>query len=306
MKTGQQCDIRACGWTLVELIVTLAILALLLGLSFSGVQRVRATAARVACQSRIGQVAMACHSYHARSSFLPVGQQYGPRPYNVSDSTLSIRSTWPLALLNDLEQSNLATQFETLERTGSMIHLPPFEPIWSRHIAILRCPNDSRDVGESSAFATYPTRFGLNNYLGNAGTGLVANDGMFHRDRRVSLINVTDGTSSTLLFGERPSFESGARSAWYPTHADTVSFIMPVNPVYASAGSESSGCTPEPSVFESGHTASPCHAYHYWSLHSGGANFAFADGHVSFLRYSAATILPALATRNGGESVMPD
>ncbi len=44
-----------------------------------------------------------------------------------------------------------------------------------------------------------------------------------------------------------------------------------------------------------------------WSLHGGGANFAFCDGSVRFLPYSADAILPALATRAGGEVVaVPD
>ena len=43
--------------------------------------------------------------------------------------------------------------------------------------------------------------------------------------------------------------------------------------------------------------------FHFWSPHPGGANFAFADGSVRFLRYSADSIMPALATRAGGEVV---
>jgi prepilin-type processing-associated H-X9-DG protein len=43
--------------------------------------------------------------------------------------------------------------------------------------------------------------------------------------------------------------------------------------------------------------------FHFWSLHIGGANFVFADGSVHFLPYSAAPILPALASRDGGEVV---
>jgi prepilin-type processing-associated H-X9-DG protein len=50
-----------------------------------------------------------------------------------------------------------------------------------------------------------------------------------------------------------------------------------------------------------------CDLFHFWSLHPGGANFAFADGSVRFLTYAADDVLPALATRAGGEAVtVPD
>ena len=43
-------------------------------------------------------------------------------------------------------------------------------------------------------------------------------------------------------------------------------------------------------------------AFHFWSLHSGGGHFAFVDGSVRFMAYSANSILPALASRSGGET----
>jgi prepilin-type processing-associated H-X9-DG protein len=54
-----------------------------------------------------------------------------------------------------------------------------------------------------------------------------------------------------------------------------------------------------------GGTDDPCGVFHFWSLHPGGANFAFCDGSVRLLPYAAAGLLPALATRAGGEAT-PD
>jgi prepilin-type processing-associated H-X9-DG protein len=43
--------------------------------------------------------------------------------------------------------------------------------------------------------------------------------------------------------------------------------------------------------------------FHFWSPHPGGANFAIADGSVRFIAYTANDIMPALASRAGGEAV---
>ncbi len=50
----------------------------------------------------------------------------------------------------------------------------------------------------------------------------------------------------------------------------------------------------------------PCGMFHFWSPHPGGANFVFADGSVRFLSYAADPIMPALASRAGGEVVTID
>jgi hypothetical protein len=60
---------------------------------------------------------------------------------------------------------------------------------------------------------------------------------------------------------------------------------------------------PKPSVYGPGDVDDPCGVQHFCSLHPGGALWAFADGSVRFLKYSAAPILPALSTRSGGEIV---
>lgn len=63
-------------------------------------------------------------------------------------------------------------------------------------------------------------------------------------------------------------------------------------------------CPAGPYHFSAGALGRYCSVFHYWSLHSGGANFAFCDGSVRFLAYSANSMLSALASRAGGEIVL--
>ena len=63
-------------------------------------------------------------------------------------------------------------------------------------------------------------------------------------------------------------------------------------------------CGPEANLFGPGSLRQLCDVFHFWSPHVGsGANFLFCDGSVHFIPYSAAPIMPALATRAGGEVV---
>jgi prepilin-type processing-associated H-X9-DG protein len=67
------------------------------------------------------------------------------------------------------------------------------------------------------------------------------------------------------------------------------------------------GCPRGPYAYRAGNPKSLCSTFHFWSLHAGGANFAFADGSVRFLRYEAAPVMPALATRAGDDvATLPD
>ena len=66
-------------------------------------------------------------------------------------------------------------------------------------------------------------------------------------------------------------------------------------------------CGPGPFPFRAGEENDPCSVFQYWSHHSGGSSFAFADGSVRLLRYESDSIMPALATPAGGEVVaVPD
>jgi prepilin-type processing-associated H-X9-DG protein len=129
--------------------------------------------------------------------------------------------------------------------------------------------------------------------------------GAFEGGRGAALHEFRDGTSSTLLLGERPPPDSLQAGRWYSGHyilepsggPDALMRIPSAKWPYDFE------CQLAGSQYGPGDLKNPCDRYHFWSFHSGGANFAFADGSVRFVPYTARDILPALATRDGGETL---
>jgi prepilin-type processing-associated H-X9-DG protein len=142
------------------------------------------------------------------------------------------------------------------------------------------------------------------NYVGMYGVGEPGpdGDGVFFRDSRIAMRDVTDGVSQTLFVGER-SFNLG-QATWvgnvtgailYPVDNDAVGRYVPETGAGMVLGHVGEGVGPESPLSD---------VNQFYSRHSGGLNFLFGDGHVAFLKASLnyRTYL-ALATRNGGEVV---
>jgi prepilin-type N-terminal cleavage/methylation domain-containing protein/prepilin-type processing-associated H-X9-DG protein len=130
--------------------------------------------------------------------------------------------------------------------------------------------------------------------------------------RGARLADITDGTSKTLLIGEKPpghSLDFGwAFGCWGQDGEGTLDSTLGVNEVnlQQSGIPEMDACPPGPYYFSAGRIDNPCDQFHYYSLHPGGANFLFADGSVRFLNYGIEnSTLRALATMSGGEVVEP-
>lgn len=145
-------------------------------------------------------------------------------------------------------------------------------------------------------------------YLGNEGTNQYSLDGVLFVDSRVSITQVSDGTSNTLLVGERPPASSLSFGWWYAGiglddngACDMVGGAREVNRRRGRV--RIAGCDVGPHQFRPGKVNDVCDLFHYWSLHPGGANFLFIDGAVRFLSYSANSVLPDLSTRAGAEAV---
>jgi prepilin-type processing-associated H-X9-DG protein len=126
-----------------------------------------------------------------------------------------------------------------------------------------------------------------------------------HPDLIVRFADVTDGTSNTVMIGEHPPGPQGLYGGWYANWGNCTCPVAQIRSVWEGARLVGGPECPPLKALAPGRIEDPCSASHYWSLHPGGANFGFADGSVRFLRYEANDILPALATRAGGEAVSP-
>lgn len=138
-----------------------------------------------------------------------------------------------------------------------------------------------------------------------AGSDLFVNDGIFHPDFTVRTVDVPDGTSNTIMIGERVPGPEGENGGWYAKWG--VCSTCPIAQILA-AGYRLKlpefvvGCSANRDTFGPADRNVTCTLGRFGGFHPGGANFAFADGSVRFVRYSFAEVMPALATRAGNET----
>jgi prepilin-type N-terminal cleavage/methylation domain-containing protein/prepilin-type processing-associated H-X9-DG protein len=292
---------RRSAFTLLELLVVIAILALLMALGATAIQRVRAAAARLACLSQLRQMGMAVHGYADAHQEFPAGCD--KRPNSLPAGGGKVHISWQTKLLPFIEQDSLWREVLDAYRNDPSGDSVQHEHVQSIAVALFRCPADARTVGW--IFPEYP--WGLTAYQTVAGTSVEYQDGLFHENVSYRFADVTDGTSNTLMIGERTPGPQGTWSGWYGHWGDNPCLLAQVLGAANNHGlpDKAANCQAPINEFRSGGVDNLCDVVHFWSLHAGGANFAFADGSARFIPYSFA-ILPDLATRTGGEAVSLD
>jgi prepilin-type N-terminal cleavage/methylation domain-containing protein len=283
------------GFTLVELLVVIAIIAVLVALLLPAVQFAREAGRRSTCANNMRQLALAFHGYHDTFAYLPPGISVlggqSPQPF----------LSWNARLLPFLEQSALWNEIlEAYVQDPNFLDVPPHTNR-ATVVAAFGCPSDPRTLQPFSLSGSPKMAFTA--YLGVEGLNSQRKDGVLFMDSRIGLRDITDGTSNTLLIGERPPSADGVYGWWYAgwgQHKDgSAEMILGMQEINTCE----SNCWAGPYSFGPGELDNQCDMFHFWSQHPGGANFACADGSSHFLSYSAAPIMPALATRNGGEQV---
>lgn len=290
-RTGQRCagrcgllagesSVRLRGFTLVELLSVLAIIALLVGLLLPAVQQAREAARRTQCQNQLKQFGLALHGYHDVHQVLPSGALVlGP-----SFPTLSGWG-WGAMILPHLDQAPLYGRINFDAGTavdGNRDVIPVPVPIW-------RCPSDTLPPTIVAPINGHPD-------ASIAAGNVVASRGVMSAVSSVRFADVTDGLSQTLLVGERVHLPatSGSlefTSAWCGFVSAVDKYVYTSTPYVEANRSR---------PINRGLTSPDC----FSSRHPAGANFCLADGSVRFVsEFIDMTVLEALGTPDGGERV---
>jgi prepilin-type N-terminal cleavage/methylation domain-containing protein/prepilin-type processing-associated H-X9-DG protein len=286
------------GFTLIELLVVIAIIAILIGLLLPAVQKVREAASRTKCANNLKQVALALHNYHDMHQAFPPGYVSG---FAANGDDTGPGWGWAAQLLPQMEQSALYSYIRldkpiedpanaTARRTPVPTYLCPSDTVSPTWMATFYDPagNAQSPIAEVASA----------NYVGVFGKTEpgVEGEGVFFRNSKIGFRDISDETAQTIMIGER-SVRLGP-TTWVGSVTGATIYAPQTGPQVEDGSGMVLGQANHP-------PGSPaCELNEFASSHGVGANFAFADAHVTFVPGSINQIMfHAPATRAGGEAV---
>lgn len=306
---------RRSGFTLIELLVVIAIIGVLVALIMPAVQSAREAANRAKCQNNLKQLGLAAQEYHDSFSSFPAGW-YCSTPVYDSGGTMIAGDNNCLAPSTPFQNymwgglPGLFTKIEQNTLWNEMnFNLPPNDRANStsirRTVDGLVCPSNRKatttTANNTTGAASVP-KVGPSDYRSNQAAGmypagspncptldptnvncLIYDNGMAYQNSTVSMADITDGTTNTMLIGETlVGTWPDATSCCVRTNIDRT-----VNKPILAGG---------------------VNYYTYWmSKHPNLVNFAKCDGSVTTVTNSInKLVLIKLMTRNGGEAISSD
>jgi prepilin-type N-terminal cleavage/methylation domain-containing protein/prepilin-type processing-associated H-X9-DG protein len=310
MTTRLHDERRPTAFTLIELLVVIAIIAILIALLVPAVQKVRQAAARTQCANNMKQIGLALHNFHDANKRFPSGimAALGSASGGIMPSSCprcnpppmpGMWGSWLTYILPYMEMKNLYDQLDLTGREYGYCKGP--DSPGASVIAAYICPSDNvaRKVIQYSNYS-----FGVNSYFANAGTkawpvSSAALNGILFYNSRVRIRDITDGTSSTVLAGERFSSDPAMTEAqladirgwaWTNYNSGQDHLADSSNPINSSAAA----------------IGNDARLNNFGSGHGGGANFVMCDGTVRFvtlIEVNGIITLQRLTVPNDGNPV---
>ena len=200
---------KTSGFTLVELLVVIAIIGVLIGLLLPAIQAAREAARKSSCKNNLRQIGIAILNYESSRAELPAGYLYRQEPGDPEGNQLGF--SWSSLILGTMEMQQLHNQFDFTKPIFDNVNLEAREV----HIATYLCPTDV--ISPLNYIEMGPARLAMGCYVANFGPPDLdatqeKREGPFYRNSATELREITDGTSHTLMIGERENgpFRLGA------------------------------------------------------------------------------------------------
>jgi prepilin-type N-terminal cleavage/methylation domain-containing protein/prepilin-type processing-associated H-X9-DG protein len=330
------------GFTLIELLVVIAIIAVLIGLLVPAVQKVREAANKSQCLNNLKQMGLALHNYHGdRRTFPPgfvsqltdPGWRFPAGNCNAFPPEQGPGWSFFAYLLPYMEQNNLYRSIRLdlpipdpanapARRTVVPTYVCPSDPGSQDLVSVTTCGNPPVP-GNTPAVMTDAARC---SYVGCLGGGDGNNpdplfgcyeyqpfNGVFHRNSKIRIADITDGTSHTIGVGERSS--NFVQGTWVGVVPGEEMVYNQANPPPQFNTALNQPCQNwRPAI-----TAVVVHGRQYvpndpagspasfHGPHQNGCNFLLMDGSCRYIDGSInLAVFRALCTRNNNEVISDD
>lgn len=290
------------AFTIVELLIVIAIIGMLVAVLLPAVQSARESARRMTCQNNLRQIGVALSEYEGAHQVYPPG--YESR-VNDDGSDGGPGWGWAAIVLREMEQTSLHASIDF----SLPIDDPKNERARTQVVASYQCPSDTFTdtwmVVSHDRLGNVKRKIceiASANYIGVFGITEpgVDGEGMFYRNSHVRVKDIEDGISNTFMVGERS--HQWCEATWVGAIPEA-SLFPPENSLAVPFVQDASGMVLG-HTFEGLPNASGIECNNFSSGHPHGGNFVYVDGHVDFISdLSSMELYLARSTIAGGESV---